>query len=99
MLNTVFVDGIYPAMQPELTPGEAEAIAQITGDSFYVRLNDVEIASIIEGSYEDVMVWILFIAALIGTSFGLAAPAAIIVISAYLFFYLYEIPYIIMDNI
>jgi len=71
----------------------------LTGDSYYVQLNGVQIASLKEGSYEDIMVWVLFIGGLIIFAGGMALPAGLTVLFLWLFFKLYELPYTLMTYV
>ena len=79
------------------TPGEAEAIKKLTGKSYYIQINDVEIASLKEGSYEDILAWLVFLALIIIPAGGMALPAGLAALFFYLWWYIYDAPEYLME--
>ena len=57
-----------------------------------MTLNNVQIASLKEGGYEDIMVWVITIGLIIISGFGAILPLGVVFVSVLLFWMLYDIP-------
>ena len=57
-----------------------------------MTLNNVQIASLKEGGYEDVMVWVITIGLIIISGFGAILPLAVVFVFVVVFWEIYKLP-------